>query len=838
MEYPRFLYVLIVILLVTSFACNKGNGPVAPSDTAVPRACFTYDAPDGAVRGEYVVFDASCSTGGLFSITSYTWDWGDGSDPQVTTSPEAIHRFFGLGTADVSLTVTNTAGLISEEAMEVEVVPIGAPPEPCFTVDAPEGWQPESILAFDASCTSDPDGDDIEFTWDWGDGQTSGPTSDPIASHQFNIEGEVEVRLTVTDEAGWEAVSDPEELSFGYPTGCPLVATLDFDGEPVTDIVMQDRYVYASTAWPGVLHVIDISNPLNPVEVGSVESNDDYAYFAVSGDYGVMRVGPLLQVVDVSDPANPTIVSETMRDFTVHDAVMSKGYVFIAEETIGLRVLSLADPQNPQVVATVYSPAIEPDGYPYSYLQVDGNRLMVGRSRYFELYDISNPTAPVPIVQTKMEPGCYYKLRIYGDLLFAARCSGKLSVFDISNPLAMVEIGDTTVSNYNHMTPAGDKLILVEDGIEIVDFSDPASPEVVGSAAIPAFDAFSIVQGAYGSVVRDDYALVAAWTAGLAVYDISDPKGPRCIGSVDYPPIGGSVPWTIDVTGDRAYVSPIEGGLGILDISDPVNPEILGRLFMPLNLIKTEVIGDYLYYLDNSQGFVVVDITNPAIPRIAASVNLTEYAEVEDFVISGDIVYVCSRSYFATIDISDPENPELLLLQDSDFDSYDIAVHSGYAYLTGNYGYEEPNIMLVMDVTDPENPIEVTEVSSETFESHWPWVLETTGDYLCVLCARQGANSILDVFDISNPALPVQLSSLMTRGQQARMRVAGRYAYIADTFSGLTIVDLIDPHNLEVVGYAGARNWLDFIDVYSNYAFGLGEGSDDQLIFSIIQLWE
>ena len=844
MEYPRFLYALIAALLITSFACNKGSGPVAPSDPAEPRACFTNDSPAGAVRGEYVVFDASCSTGGLFAIKSYTWDWGDGSEPLVTTAPEAIHRFLETGMVDVTLTVANSAGLTSEEASEVQVVPTGAPPEPLFTIEAPDGWQPGSSLIFNASGTTDPDGDDFEFTWDWGDGQTYGPTPYPIVSHRFDIEGEIEVTLTVTDEAGWEVVSEPERLSFGYPTGCPLVTTLDFDGVSATDIVMQGQYAYVSTSYPGMLHVVDISNPASLFEVGSLTTEDDSIYFDVSGNYGVIRSGSQwLQIVDVSDTTNPTIVKEIHRDLTIHDAVISGGYIYVSEETIGVRVISLEKLWNPQVVATIDSPATEWEGYPYSNMQIEGNRLMVARSRYFELYDISNPEAPVTIVQTQMEPGCYYHLQTYGDYLFASRCRGELSIFDISNPLAMVEIGSTPANCGINMAPGDGKLILAENGLEILDISDPATPELIGTGAIPSQDTDSYFQGAYSVAVRDNYAFVAARLTGLSVFDINSPKGPRCTGSVDYPPGGASIQYDIEVHGDRAYVTPIDGGLGILDISDPLNPVMPGHIFVPSSMLKFDVVGNYLYYLDDYQGLVVCDVSNPAVPRIAVSIAFGDYPIMEDFVISGDIIYLTGRRYFATIDIHDPENPELLLVKLTNFYSYHITEHAGYVYIPGYYEPDTPDILLVMNVANPKFPVVVTDIFPETFESHWPAVLETSGEYLYILSGRQGTNSILDVLDISNPAFPVPISSKYMRGQQATMRVAGRYAYVADTSNDLSIVDLIDPNNLEVVGYAGVRASLRYLDVYGNYAFGLSEGvglsgEDDQVIFSTIELWQ
>ena len=63
-----------------------------------------------------VTFDASGSTPGTNPITSYEWDFGDGSAPVTTSGPSVDHNFATPGTFNVSVTATGSGGKVSAPA--------------------------------------------------------------------------------------------------------------------------------------------------------------------------------------------------------------------------------------------------------------------------------------------------------------------------------------------------------------------------------------------------------------------------------------------------------------------------------------------------------------------------------------------------------------------------------------------------------------------------------------------------------------------------------------------------------------------------------------------------
>ncbi len=90
-----------------------------------PVASFTY-SPENPVIHEEITFDASSSFDPDGDVLNYHWDFGDGiSDNGV----EVTHKFTKIGEFDVTLTVTDSAGLSDIEEKTIKIVcgvPAGA----------------------------------------------------------------------------------------------------------------------------------------------------------------------------------------------------------------------------------------------------------------------------------------------------------------------------------------------------------------------------------------------------------------------------------------------------------------------------------------------------------------------------------------------------------------------------------------------------------------------------------------------------------------------------------------------------------------------------------------
>ena len=143
-----------------------------------------------------VTFDGTGSDDPDGDITAWDWTFGDG---MTGTGPTPVHTYLSGGLYHVILQVTDDDNLTASDTATARIGDLSLPP----TADAngPYNGRVGVALTFDGSGSSDPDGDIVQYDWDFGDGSTAidgGPT--PV--NNYAAGGKYIVRLTVTDDSG------------------------------------------------------------------------------------------------------------------------------------------------------------------------------------------------------------------------------------------------------------------------------------------------------------------------------------------------------------------------------------------------------------------------------------------------------------------------------------------------------------------------------------------------------------------------------------------------------------------------------------------------------------
>jgi PKD repeat protein len=169
-------------------------------DPTPPTAIVTVDTAEGIVPFVAIFSGGSSTCAPGNTITSYGWDFGDGSENQYGTTVE--HSFSQVGTYLVTLKVTDSNGNSAEETAFVTanapVVEENTDPIAVFTQTSTVGAVPFNI-EINASGSSDPDGDDLIFSWTFGDGAVA---SGVAVEHTYANTGVFSVRLIVEDGRG------------------------------------------------------------------------------------------------------------------------------------------------------------------------------------------------------------------------------------------------------------------------------------------------------------------------------------------------------------------------------------------------------------------------------------------------------------------------------------------------------------------------------------------------------------------------------------------------------------------------------------------------------------
>jgi parallel beta-helix repeat protein len=206
---------------------TAGLSSTATSDVTItagdspPSAALTV-SPGSGTAPVQVVADASASTDtDATPISSYRFDFGDGTVAGPQAGATAIHTYTATGTYTVRATVTDSAGLSSSATRQVTVSAPDLPPSAALTVTPTSGTVPLSVTA-DASASSDTDATPIaSYRFAFGDGAVVGPQTGSTATHRYTVTGTYTVTVTVTDTAGKSSTRSAQVSALGNFVGNP-----------------------------------------------------------------------------------------------------------------------------------------------------------------------------------------------------------------------------------------------------------------------------------------------------------------------------------------------------------------------------------------------------------------------------------------------------------------------------------------------------------------------------------------------------------------------------------------------------------------------------------------
>ncbi|MDX1622211.1 MAG: hypothetical protein R3320_14535, partial [Nitriliruptorales bacterium] len=254
-----------------------------------------------------------------------------------------------------------------------------------------------------------------------------------------------------------------------------------------------------------------------------------------------------VKIVEATDPANPELVAKigTVNGSTNNDIKVLTGVSTDAFE------------------GDILAHSLEPCGVNLGHALVPGADEPPKPQTGFELYDVSDPTAPAHL--GTYNNGGFGTHNLY---LFDRPDLGKAYSATVFND------GDLSESDYVGF-------------VQIVDITDPTSPAMVAqwspadaeSQGGPTFEELCQIRGSHFPScnlhdvwVSDDGTLLYAsyWDAGLVLLDISEPAAPQFIGQIQP---GGTdnegnthvaVPYHLDgkhyvIVGDEDFIGPGPG---------------------------------------------------------------------------------------------------------------------------------------------------------------------------------------------------------------------------------------------------------------------------------------
>lgn len=536
------------------------------------------------------------------------------------------------------------------------------------------------------------------------------------------------------------------------------------------------------------LVTLDVSRPSSPKRALTMKTDTRQSLLTVSGglllasDWATPK--PHVFIYSVSDPSTITLKSRiTVNDFSRYAAISGKMAYLSGHFT--LLALDLSNPARPVKKGEYFM-----DYDSFDDLSVNGDRLHVlVRSRaldpegtahpqtfQFRIYDVSDPAKLRE--RGHLDLGLASSmLAVRGDKAYLVNGS-ELSVVNISDPRRPAVKGRYRQPLHTFMVRAkGDTAysLTSERELAVIDLRKPAAPAWRGASSMKTAEPWALAT-ANGRVYIADHE------KGLLTYDVSKPDAPKLLGACapkDFKPV------SLAVSGARVYATDALRRFRIYDLAKPDKPRELGRLLLPttgslsmsLRLVGVEggraclTAHDYDYRRErpvSSYRIFLVDVANPAAPRLVKTISLPLSTIITEAAFSGGYLYADLFSWSSSAQ--------------SDFLALDARspAHLAEASAVAVSGQSK---LFVLDARDPAHPKEVSSPALRVMNNLI--YMTISGTRLFAMAPSSG----FKVYDIRHPGSPKLLGENNNLFCTSFMDIhaQGDYLYFVDQEAGLLI---------------------------------------------------
>lgn len=324
----------------------------------------------------------------------------------------------------------------------------------------------------------------------------------------------------------------PENIwfsGFDYSNGCACIAAgqeglMIFEissSESIREVFIYDPHelssglaVYGNHAFISTsindLVIYDITNPLSPIEINSIEYPDSPIKQISVWDNLLFVPGvvndlyPGISVLDVSDPVNPReiVYWESFPDgsglpFYVE---LYENYAYVSCAIGGVEVYNIEQIGQPVFLGSwsLWDPMVN-QGFSVTNTRINWPYLYApDRAHGLYVLDISDPSAIVEVASCQT-PGEAMNIDISENnmYIYLADFNKGLRIIDVSNPLIPFEVGfyEENLIRTTNVAVKGDTVYVSdggETGLFVFDVSDPTAPLKIGYHKTPGAYAINL----------------------------------------------------------------------------------------------------------------------------------------------------------------------------------------------------------------------------------------------------------------------------------------------------------------------------------------------------------
>ena len=501
-------------------------------------------------------------------------------------------------------------------------------------------------------------------------------------------------------------------------------------------------------------------------------------------------------------------------------------------------VINFADTDHPQILNYIQAKRLA--GRP---VLVD-TLLYLATSGYIEVFNVKDPTN-APRVGRLATPVSGIDI---DDTLLYTISADTFRVFDFADPANPHLVGACADSGYALDYDGGYAYLRDRWGMYILDVRDPVHPRRVASWGTDVA----------GVKVRGHHCYVAQGSMGsgnLYVLNVSNPASPwqegvlsgvACQGiylvdTLLFTPesyivniADSSRPTLVSqVTagGGEAWVHPSlrwgvtagwTGGLRVLNLTNITQPVLDTALLGVDGSVDITVRQGVACVASYSTGVVILDVSDPVAPREIGRYDSAEASRAQAVVLTDSLLYMggfltsppVPREILHAVDINDPTRPRKVGLGAGYNPVEAMALRDSLLYCAEDYKFE------VFNVASPRQP--VWRGRCDAYESVTDACAQ--GNYVYV-------TPRLQVFDVTNPALPLRISQTPGVTTNGGLAVRDTFAYVAAVRDSLWVFNIKYPSMPYLLGGVSLGNTFGCdVTLRGSYAH---VGCDDYRLFDI-----
>ncbi len=309
-----------------------------------------------------------------------------------------------------------------------------------------------------------------------------------------------------------------------------------------------------------------------------------------------------------------------------NDVDVDGSYAYVAAGSAGLQVVDIRDKINPKIIASLDTPGIAID------VKVAGNFAYIADgSSGLQIIDVTNPMLPVSAGSVDTL-GVAQALVVSGTRAYVADGAGGLVIIDIANQnMTQVTSTEGTAKGVAVSADLNYILVTVDDpgvsAVKVIDISDENNPLMTGTVLIPGTAKDLVVQGTY--------AYVAAFLGGFQIVDFSTPAIPQIVGGIPLTETTGIAPRDVGVPGSFALFAEqlFVNSTPIVNIDNPFNPVLRDTLFSSLSGTHGGTgiaVTQEFVYVTEANDSVADDFRADPVIGVTTRLFIGQYLAIED----------------------------------------------------------------------------------------------------------------------------------------------------------------------------------------------------------------